>query len=111
MRILFTPCLLVLTACANVTSHGTGTFHDGAVMHSFKCDDSWDACYRAAAAACGDLGYTEVDRMGGVTLTSTERRDRALRSDDGIHSQQLPDAMPRDIRSDGVLTIRCNTPQ
>lgn len=111
MRIFFTFALLLLAACTNVTSQGTSTLHDGAVMHSFKCDDSWDACYRAAARACGDAGYTEIDRLGGGALTSGERLDRVLRADDGIHSQDLPESMPRDTRSDGVLTIRCDTSQ
>ena len=108
MRLAVLIVAVVAAGCADVKSHSVSSLSDGSEIHSFKCDDNWDGCYRAAATACGDRGYVEIDRAADAGATSIERRDRVLRADDGIHTRTLPSNQPRDPRRDGVLTIRCN---
>jgi hypothetical protein len=104
------PLILALffAGCADVKSHSVSSLSDGSEIHSFKCDDNWDGCYRAAARACGERGYVEIDRAADSGSTSTERMERVLQADDGINTRELPGNLPRDPRRDGVLTIRCN---
>lgn len=108
MRILALFLLFTMVSCADVASQSTSTMSDGATVHAFRCDNNWDACYRAATKVCGEAGFTELDRLPDAGSTAGERLEALRRADDGVQSRTLPGDGMREVRRDGTLTVRCN---
>ena len=110
MKSFGVPLLFFLIGCADVASHSKSTMSDGATVHAFRCENNWDACYRAAEKACGAAGFTELERLPDVGSTANEQLEALRRADDGVHSRQLPADGMRHVQRDGTLTVRCNEP-
>ena len=106
MRLALIFLTLGIAGCADVKSHSTGTLSDGAIVHSFRCDENWDACYRAADKVCGDAGYVELDRAPDRHTTTAHELAERQRADDGVSGKQLPNSIPGNQRV-GTLTVRC----
>jgi hypothetical protein len=108
MRLVCVFLLLGLAGCADVKSHSTGTLSDGGIVHSFRCDENWDACYRAADQVCGDGGYVEIDRAPDTHTTTAGEFAEKRRADDGVSGKKLLNSIPTNQRV-GTLTVRCKS--
>ena len=106
MKTLLIICLFGLAACVTESGHSSSSLSDGTIVHTIRCDDSWDACYLAAARICGDDGFHEVERSLDAALSSAGRLER-MHTVEGSIDQHRYSENAREEASNRVLTIRC----
>ena len=81
---------------------------DGTIVHTVRCENSWDGCYLAASRICGDQGYEEVARTLDGALSSAGRLERMHTIEGGIDQHRYSENA-REETYNRVITIRCET--
>jgi hypothetical protein len=110
MRSLSCACLLLLGACATDSGHSTSSMSDGSAVHTVRCEDSWDGCYRKANRICGDGGFDEVDRSAASTLDSAGRLER-MHTVEGAIEEHRYSENARETVFARLIAISCKQPR
>jgi len=97
---------LICGACTSHPPTEGSTMNDGSTMFTLHCDDGWAGCYSAAAKACGNSGYTEIDRVADGSLTSAGHVQNRVFTGHGRENEIYDEGVREDVTS-RVLTIRC----
>ncbi|MEJ2256237.1 MAG: hypothetical protein P8X98_04420 [Woeseiaceae bacterium] len=110
MRKLFFACLLLPAACVTDAGVSTSSLGDGSVVHTVRCDDTWDGCYRSANRICGERGFDEVDRSVASSLDTAGRLDRMHTVEGAIDDHRYSETT-REAVFERMITIRCRQTQ
>jgi hypothetical protein len=108
MRVLLCIGALTLGSCVATEDHATLSMSDGSVVHTIRCEDSWDACYLAAGRICGEAGFEEVARDMESALSSAGRLERMHTVEGGIDQQRYSENT-REQAYSRAITVRCGT--
>lgn len=106
MKRLLPVLFLGFTACAKDTGHAVSSLSDGTVVHTLRCEESWDGCYLAAARICGDRGFEEVSRSVDTALSSAGRLERMHTVEGSIEDHRYSENAQAEAYN-RVITIRC----
>ena len=106
MKTILFIFLAGLTACATDSGHSASTLSDGSVVHTVRCEESWDGCYLTASKICGELGFEEVARTSDGAVSSVGRLERMHTIDEGIEDHRYSENA-RVEAYNRVITIRC----
>ena len=110
MRILYACCILGIASCVTDSGRSTSSLSDGTIVHTIRCDNSWDGCYLAANKVCGDDGFDEVARHVDTTLESAGRLERMHTVEGGIEQHRYSENARKESYN-RVITIRCRPPR
>ena len=97
---------LTMAACAAEPEYSETTMSDGSLTYTFRCDNFWDECYRAAAKVCGARGFDEVARSADGTLSSGGRLERMPPINGGMEDQRYSETT-RETLANRIITVRC----
>jgi hypothetical protein len=106
MKTILFIFLAGLTACATDSGHSASTLSDGSVVHTVRCEESWDGCYLTASKICGELGFEEVARTSDGAVSSAGRLERMHTIEGGIEDHRYSENA-RVEAYNRVITIRC----
>ena len=110
MRILSPVWLLILGACATDSGHSTTAMSDGAEVHTIRCENSWDGCYRTANRICGRGGFDEIDRSVASSVDSAGRLQRMHTVEGAIDDHRYSEN-PQEKVFERLILVRCKQPQ
>jgi hypothetical protein len=110
MRTTSLACLLLMVACATDSGQSTALLSDGTTVHTVRCEDSWDGCYRTANRICGDRGFEEVDRSVASSLDTAGRLDRMHTVEGSIEDHRYSEKT-RETVFERLIAFRCKRPQ
>ena len=108
MKLILAVCLLALAACVKDTGHAASSLSDGSVVHTLRCEESWDGCYLAAARLCGDRGFQELGRTVDSALVTAGRLER-MHTVEGSIDEHRYSENARAESYNRVITIRCDS--
>ncbi len=107
--VILAMLLLSCVACSNQPEVEGSALSDGSTIYTFRCDDDWAQCYSAAAKACGNRGYEELDRAADGSLTNAGRLQPRVFTEGGRDNEVYDESVRADVAS-RVITVRCKTP-
>ena len=110
MRTFVLLGVLALGGCATDAGHSTMALSDGTLVHTIRCENGWDGCYRTANRICGSGGFEEIDRSVASAIDSSGRL-RRMHTVEGAIDEHRYSENPQENAFERLILVRCKQPQ